>query len=519
MHHNPRNPSPLRFALCHPAARSALFRALLITLAAATALAGSAPPKITLTLSERACKTTYTGRVFVMFSTSPRGSPIDGPSWFGTQPFYAVDVTNWKPGAELEIDPQRALGYPMKLSDLPAGDYRVQAAIDLNGWSHEVVGAPGNAISEITTYKHATDAPGEIRLTLDQTVPPLKLTDTEDVRIVAMRSKLLSDFHKRDVTLHAAVGLPDSYGDEPDRRYPTLYVIPGFGGTIRHASMARMTRMLGSSAGLECVVVYLDPDCPTGHSVFADSANNGPFGAALTQELIPHLEKEYRLIAEPTARYLNGHSSGGWSSLWLQVAYPDFFGGTWSTSPDPVDFSAFQTIDIYDSSQNFYVMPDGTPRPISRGRGSRGGLTCRGFCDMEAVVGRGGQMYSFCAVFGPRGEDGKPVTLWDWQSGALNPKVAEYWKRYDIRLILERDWATLGPKLKGKLHLWCGDKDDFYLDGAFLKLRDTLKQLGSDAYVEVVPGAGHGLPPNVHATIARQIAEQFERTHSSPNRP
>ncbi|MFN0138409.1 MAG: alpha/beta hydrolase-fold protein [Phycisphaerae bacterium] len=473
--------------------------------AALVASSSAAPPTISISFDTAVSDKPYTGRVFVMFMTGQRGDPVDGPSWFGNDPFFSQEVRNWKPGDAIQLDAAKARGYPTPLTDLPAGEYRVQAAIDLNGMSHVVVGAPGNGVSEIITHEHDPATPGAIELKIAKRVPQHILTDSDALKYVTFRSDKLSKFFKRDVPMRAVIALPETYADDKDRKFTTVYTIPGFGGTIKHGASATGLVSMLAHEGLDAVVVYLDPDCFAGHCVFADSANTGPWGGALVEELIPHLEREFRLRPTAAARFVTGHSSGGWSSLWLQVTYPDAFGGTWSSSPDPVDFTAFQTIDIYDEWLNFFDMPDGSPRPIARASGRRKAWPARRFCDMEAVLGRGGQLYSFCAVFGPRGDDGQPVMLWNWSTGKLDPRVAEYWKRYDIRLTLERDWKTLGPKLAGKLHLFCGDRDDFYLDGAFLKLRDTLKTLDSDAYVELIEGAGHGLPPRVYQTMAKQV--------------
>jgi len=191
----------------------------------------------------------------------------------------------------------------------------------------------------------------------------------------------------------------------------------------------------------------------------------------------------------------------------LQVAYPETFGGCWSLAPDPVDFRSFQLTNIYDPDDNLYYEPDGSPRAVARGRDR----AMKPFVDAEEVLGRGGQMGSFEAVFSPRGADGKPARLWDRTTGKLDARVARAWKKYDIALKLKREWSSLGPRLAGKLHIFCGDRDTFFLDGAVLRLRDELKNLGSDAYVEIVPGAGHGLTPGVRLTVARQVAEQFAR--------
>ncbi len=114
------------------------------------------------------------------------------------------------------------------------------------------------------------------------------------------------------------------------------------------------------------------------------------------------------------------------------------------------------------------------------------------FADMEWTLGPGGQLHSFEAVFSPRGKDGKPLLIWDRKTGVVNTQVAKTWEKYDIRLILERNWKTLAPKLKGKLHVFMGDQDTFYLDGATVLLKKSMEQLKTDAVVEIHPGKDHG---------------------------
>ena len=484
--------------------------------AAALALrAFAAPPEFEITFDKSVRAEPYTGRVYVVTTTRPRQSPLDGVDWFDTQPFFAQEVENWAPGEVLRIDPDRCLGYPDDLARLPAGSYRVQAVLDLNGWSHDVIQAPGNAVSDVVELTHDPDRPGKAKLRIRRTLPPLHLVDSEDIKYVRLLSDTLTRFSGHYVHMYAAVALPPEYSRDKTRRYPALYVVPGFGGTIRDEGFVRMMRGLTDGAGFDAVVVYLDPDCPTGHHVFADSANNGPWGTALVTELIPYLEQRFRLMAEPDARYVTGASSGGWSSLWLQITYPDTFGGVWSLSPDPVDFSAFQVLNIYDPNENFLADAHGQPRQFSRPATFGKALVLRDFCRMEEVLGRGGQFQSFDAVFSPRGPDGKPLPLWDRKTGRIDAHVAEAWKRYDIRLILEANWKSLGPRLRGKLHLFCGDEDDFFLERAFVKLGASLKKLGSDAYIELVPGGGHGLSPDVWIRAVGQMKERYEARYGA----
>ena len=271
---------------------------------------------------------------------------------------------------------------------------------------------------------------------------------------------------------------------------PTLYIIPGFGGD--HFMAPRFAESPRMAFGKDFIRVVLDPDCGTGHHVFADSATNGPRGTALVEEFIPYIEKTFPAIADPRARLLNGHSSGGWSSLWLQVTYPDVFGGTWSTSPDPVDFRDFQRIDLYAAGREHVPRPRGqAPADRPDGDDARRSSTTTSR-RMDDVIGWGGQLGSFEAVFSPLDRDGRPRKLWDRSTGAIDPEVAKAWEAYDIRLVLERNWPTLGPKLKGKLHVITGDLDTFYLEGAVKLLKESLAKLGSDAVVEIIPNRDHG---------------------------
>jgi S-formylglutathione hydrolase FrmB len=261
---------------------------------------------------------------------------------------------------------------------------------------------------------------------------------------------------------------------------------------------------------VEFLHVMLDPNCPLGHHVFADSVNNGPVGEALITELIPAFEKAYRIVAAPHARFLTGHSSGGWSSLWLQITYPEVFGGTWSTSPDSVDFRDFQRIDMYAAGENTYRDAHGERRPIARANGQPV-LWYDDFCRIEDVLGHGGQLHSFEAVFSPRGENGRPLLAWNRETGAVDAAVAETWKKYDIRLILEQNWPTLSPKLTSKLHVFMGSEDTFYLDGATRLLKESLARLGSDAVVEIHEGKDHGtlLSRELRARITREMSRAF----------
>jgi len=229
--------------------------------------------------------------------------------------------------------------------------------------------------------------------------------------------------------------------------------------------------------------VMLDESLPTGTHEFADSVNNGPWGAALTTELIPWLEAKYRMDARPSGRFLQGHSSGGWATLQLQVNYPKIFGGTWSTSPDPSDFHDFSEVDLYAPHANLYHKPDGTPYPIIRDHATVV-ATMEQLARLERVLGDyGGQLASFEWVFSPRAADGRPLQMFNRDTGDVDPAVVAYWRdHYDLAYLVTANWAARGPYLKGKIHVIVGTADTFYLDGAAHKFEAVLKSLNANPH-------------------------------------
>lgn len=481
----------------------------LLLLSAAAPLFASEPFGFEVAFSPKVRSEPFTGRVIVFLSSKDVGQPRQGHGWTSREPIFGQDVRDWKPGTPLRIT--HPVGFPCDLKDLPKGKYRVQAVMHTNPDEPHSGTAVGNLFSKPVSAELDPAAGGLVKLEIARKVKPRKEDDEQDrVKAVRIRSRLLSDFHKRDVFLRARVILPEEYEKEPDQRFPALYVIPGFGGDLRQTGMYAM--ILGQTK-TPFVRIALDAMCGTGHHVFADSDNNGPWGTALVEELIPYLEKHYRLIPEPRARLLTGHSSGGWSSLWLQVSHPEFFGGTWSTSPDSMDFHDFCGIDLYDPKTDFYTSSDGEPRPIMRQNGEVK-LLLRDFVRMEDALGPGGQIGSFEAVFGPRGKNGRPVPLFDRKSGRIDPKVLAAWRRYDIVEKLRREWPEIGPKLAGKVTVIVGDADNFYLEGASKRLQAALAELGSDGRVIIEPGRDHGTIMGAKS-FRRMVDEMSERFQES----
>lgn len=486
--------------------------ALLAFASAGAASAQDSPLAFAVTY-DAAVTDSYTGRVYVMLSSNTTSQPRFGPSWFNTEPFFAVDVVDWRPNDVLRFDDRDSVfAFPEKISQLTEGEYAIQAVMRRNLDSPQIGRAEGTAYSENEIKTLKPDSNGLITLHIDKVVEPRdraahpavkQLIDDGRLVLVRLRSDLLSAFHGRDIYQEAAVYLPKDYNEDENslRIYPALYIIGGFGSDEFQALFMGM-RGAGDQAD-NMIKIGLNPLMRSGHHTFADSANNGPVGTAFVNELIPLLEAQFRIAAKPSGRYVTGISSGGWASLWLQITYPDTFGGVWSFSPDPVDFRKFQTVNLYEPGANIYHDEAGQPRPLGRDNGQVM-LWAEPFAKMENVMGEGGQLHSFEAVFSPRRSDSKPMPLYDRATGAVDPKVAEAWKKYDIRLVLEQNWQTLGPKLAGKINVITGEDDTFNLEDAVKLLKESLESLGSDARVEVLEGRDHG---------SAMSTDQLERMH------
>ena len=452
-------------------------------------------------------QTNLTGRLFVF--TSPQGEPRLGPSWFRPQPFFAMDVKDMKPGQKITMD-DNADCFPVPISKLPNGTYRFQALLDHDFYSPLPGTGVGNLYSEVKEIE-VTETTGIISFSLTNIVKAKPFVETDNVKLVELESKLLSKFHKRKVIEKAAVVLPASYAENPKRRYPVFYEVSGFGGTL--SSMTRRaTRMQErlDKDDLEYIQVCLTGECKWGHHVYANSATNGPRGDTLVKEMIPLIDSRFRTVADEKARFVGGHSSGGWSSIWLQITYPKTFGGLWSTAPDPVDFRDYQQTDLYATpARSIYYFGDKKKKPLAR-RGSQVMIWYPDFAKMDDTLGRGGQLRSFEAVFSPLDEKGLPAKMWNRSTGEVDPKVVEAWKKYDIQLILKNNWSELAPLLKGKMHILMGTEDTFYLNGATELLGKSLTELGSDAKVTLIPGS-HGsiMTPDYFAKRNRQMKEKF----------
>jgi hypothetical protein len=465
------------------------------------------------------------GRLLIVLGRrkSPEPRTSIGETGMDVPPLLGRDVKGLAGGASVTVD-QTALTFPIdNLGALPAGDYFVQAVLDGNP-DCKRPDAPGALYSDPVAAKLDPARGGTVKLTLTHQVPERRPPETDYVKSVIVRSELLSHFHGRPYFLRAGVILPRDFARARDVRYPLWVRVGGYGTRFTAVSdmMAEGSdfRDAWLSGGTpRMVLLHLDGAGPYGDPYQVNSANNGPYGDAVTRELIPFVEKEFRCIGRPFARVLDGHSTGGWVSLALQVFYPDFFNGTWSHAPDPVDFRAFELIDVYRDS-NAYVNRFGFERPASRTLDGDVRTTMRHEVQLERVLGRGGRWElsgkdwgAWNATFGPRGADSLPRPLWDGASGKIDRDVLEHWKKYDLRLVLQKDWPTLGPKLRGKIRVWVGEADDYFLNNAVHLLDDFLAK-ARPAYggkITFGPRQGHGWRGLSDKQMMEEMAAAVER--------
>jgi len=499
-----------------------------------------------------------TGRIFVALAKSDSPEPIQQiGSYTGKTPFFGVDVEQLAPGRTAALD-SRILGYPAgSLKDVPAGDYYVQALANVYTQFHRADGhtiwahmdqwegqhfnrSPGNLYSAVQKV-HLDPAAGyDVKLELTKSLPPLTVPpDTAWVKHVKIQSQLLTRFWGHPMYIGATVLLPKGYSDRPGERYATIYIQGHFGlnapfGFTDGTPPAAGGRGGGRAGSAEFSQAWMSDDFPRmiavtfqhptpyfDDSYAVNSANNGPYGDALLLELVPYLEEHFRMIRAPYARVLTGGSTGGWESLALQVLHPDFFNGTWTMYPDPVDFRRYQLVDIYSDENAFvapgfeYMVPE---RPMMRTPEGQVVQTMRQMSQLEEVMGSHGrsaqQFEAWEAVYGPVGEDGYPRPLFDKRTGKIDRSVATYMREhgYDLAAYMKNNWAKLGPQLKGKLHIYVGDMDNYYLNLAVYLLEDYLKSSDSDATFEYGrPKKGHGWQPMTNAELVKMMAVQIGR--------
>jgi hypothetical protein len=504
------------------------------------------------------------GHVVLIVSTNnsqePRFQLSEG---LNTQQMFGADVD----ASRTAVIDGATLGYPREsLAQIPAGDYWVQAVLNVYETFHRSDGRtlklpmdqgegqhwnrkPGNLHSEPARMHVDPASSATLRIELTKTIPPIDPPqDTKYIKHVTIESKLLSKFWGRPMRVGAIVLLPDGFDEHPNARYPVMYYqghfqqtftafrsqppAPGEGGggggrggrgageypykLFQDWTSGRLPRML--------IVTTQDANPFYDDSYAVNSANVGPYGDALTQELYPYVEKTFRAIGEPWARTVYGGSTGGWRAMALQVLYPDFFNGAWIFCPDPIDFRAYAMNNLYQDDNAFYAKSQWKNVSIPMRREADGTISSAmddaiRFERVLGTHGRSAEQYDIWqAVYSPVGEDGYPAMIIDPRTGAIDHQVAEYWKEhYDLTHIMQRDWKTLGPKLVGKLHFAVGELDTFYLERAVhlaQQFLDSTRELGQGPYAGATfdfgPGRPHGysgdifLPPAVASGTMHQ---------------
>ena len=472
------------------------------------------------------------GRLLLFISADtteePRFQVSDGP---GTQQVFGVDVDGWRPGETRVID-ARAFGYPRRsLAELRRGTYRVQALINRyetfrrsdghvvklppdKGEGQQLSRKPGNLYSSPRSVVLDPARGDVVRLSLNQEIPPVDdfaKQETKYVKYVKIRSERLSKFWGRDMHLAAWVLLPWGFDEHPDARYPLMVnhghfpssvdgwretppdttLKPDFSARFNLRGYNRIQQehawqfykdwtSPGFPRALLIEIQHATPFYDDSYAV--NSANNGPYGDAIQYELIPEIERRFRGIAQGWARFTFGGSTGGWEAMAVQMFYPDEYNGAWVACPDPIDFRAYTVVNIYSDTNAYYH--EGpfkrVPRPGQRNYLGHVSTTLEQSNHRELALGTrsrsGDQWDVWESVYSPVGADGYPKPIWNKLTGVIDKSVAEYWREhYDLSHILRRDWKTLGPKLRGKLRIYVGDMDNYYLNNAVYLVEEFLR--------------------------------------------
>lgn len=477
------------------------------------------------------------GRMLLMISTDganePRFQISSGPN---TQLIFGIDVDGLPPDEAAIID-RCVFGFPLdSISEIPPGEYWVQGLLHRYETFHRADGhtvklpmdrgegqkwnrAPGNLYSTPKKVRIDPQKNDTIKISLDQEIPPFpEPEDTKYLKHVRIQSKLLTEFWGRPMHLGAIVLLPEGFEEHTEARYPLMIMHGHFnrafdlpGGFLEtppdlNKPGLSVREKLYQKASHQLYKDWTAPDFPRmllitiqhanpyfDDSYAVNSANVGPYGDAITYELIPFIEKKFRGIGQGWARVMYGGSAGGWEVLASQIFYPDEYNGVAACCPDPVDFRAYEIVNIYDHKNAYYYDSrwKRTPRPGLRNAIGEISATLIEQEHLALVLGtkcRSGDWRDMWnAAFGPVGEDGYPKPLWDKRTGEIDHSIAEYWREnYDLRHILERDWATLGPKLVGKIHIYTGDMDSWYQNNAVYLMEDFLESTNNPYYHGIV---------------------------------
>lgn len=460
------------------------------------------------------------GRLFIFLNKNPNVEPrtLTWPS--PGNYIFAKNFNNWDGQSSLQVTHSNdwVSTASWSLDNIPAGTYYVQLAWDQDTQESRI-DAPGNIYSPKQKIELTRSTAQEI--VLKEKIPARELVDHPLVKEIILRSDTLSAWWGKPMFVKASVLLPGQYGKQDQQVYPIRYNVAGYGGRY-----TRINRIVNNPEFLDwwtseeapqIINVFLDGEGPFGDSYQMDSDNSGPYGYSLIHELIPHIENQYRGTNSSDTRFVDGCSTGGWVSLGLQLYYPDVFNGVFSYSPDAIEFENYQLINIYED-ENAYTNEFGYERPVARMTDGEPMIKLRDFIQYENVLGAsntyvnsGGQFSAHTALYGPKGNNGLPQPLFDPVSGVIDSSIAEYWKKYDFKIHALNNWKTLGPKLQGKIHIWMGDMDHFYLNMATRAFDQFLKsttQPVSDAEVIFSPTQGHCAQFS-NRTVLDQIVERL----------
>ncbi|HLB89276.1 MAG TPA: alpha/beta hydrolase-fold protein [Terriglobales bacterium] len=526
----------------------------------------SAVPKFEVSFPAAAHSGAITGRAFVLVSQQDTPEPRIQVGGFGDSvAMFGADVNVLAPGQAVVMD-AGTLGYPTRsLRDIPTGEYYVQALVNIYTQFHRSDGhtiwahmdqwegqqfnlSPGNLYSEVQRVHLDRSAGYDVRLSLTKVIPPVQVpADTTWVKHVKIQSEVLTRFWGHPMYIGAIVLLPKGYDEHQNSAYPVVYEEGHFSlnaplgfstenqpvsaerramlANLNHETAYEFYQSWNSDKFPRMIAVTFQHPTPYFDDSYAvNSANNGPYGDALIEEMIPYLEAHFRMIPKPYARVLIGGSTGGWESMGVQVFYPDFFGGTWTLYPDPIDFRRYGLLNIYEDDNAFFEPGHTwvqTPRYLMRKPNGQPEITVQAFSQLEDVLGSHGrsgqQLEIWEATYGPVGEDGYPKPLWDKQTGKIDHSVALYMRDhgYDLSYNLRTNWATLGPKVRGKIHVYVGDMDHFYLNLAVYMVEDALKSVQNPPcdcdFQYGRPMKGHGWQPTSSANLVRWMAEHIEK--------
>ena len=436
--------------------------------------------KFNVSFSENTSKENFSGKVF-LFLSKDNNEPKGGSPGMEPLALYSFSVKNIKPNETILFD-DAALFYPVALSDIERGEYFVQAVWDKNSGGRAIGESPGNMFSKSVKIKLTKKNEEVFNLICSEINIERPFVETQFVKVIKFSSALLTSFYKRPTTIDAAIVLPKEYYDQPQRKFPVLFTISGYGGDY-HGFSGREIKSTPIDT-TPCINVFLDGNCPGGHSVYANSDNNGPWGDALTKELITEIDKKFRTNS---ARFLQGHSSGGWTVLWLQTQYPKLFTACWSSAPDPVDFRNFQQVDLY-SDKNIFYATDGSFRMAATVAGRFPWVSMKNMYGAENIIWRGEQLHSFDFVFSTKNADGTPRSLCNAYTGEIDATTVEHWKKYDICLNVRTNWNELKADLDGKIRVSVGNSDNFLLNFAVRLMEDEMKKLNTKFIFVYYPG-------------------------------